>query len=160
MRDFCAAYHQKVTGYAATTEQLVTAWNRTNPRTGELEKAKLDVATRDAVTGNVVYLDTSITCAYSDDQSRQRARSGRDGLAAQNREDAKRRRYPPHGGDLVPVVFETGGRPGDATVAYVRSLAHGMEGAARTEVLRYAWQQLSCLLQVGNAEALLASIGT
>ena len=42
----------------------------------------------------------------------------------------------------------------------MRSLAHGLEGAARTEVLRYAWQQLSCLLQVGNAEALLAAIGT
>ena len=160
MRDFCAAYHHKVTGYSATTKQLVTAWHRTNPRTGEWEEAKLDVATRDAVTGAAVYLDVSIACAHSDDQSRQRARSGRDGLAAQSREDDKRRRYPPHGGDLVPVVFETGGRPGDAAVAYVRSLAHGLEGAARTEVLRYAWQQLSCLLQVGNAEALLAAMGT
>ena len=160
MRDFCAAYHQKITGYAATTEQLVPAWNRIHPRTGELEEAKLDVATRDAVTGNVIYLDTSIACAHSDDQSRQRARSGRDGLAAQLREDEKRRRYPPQGGELVPVVFETGGRPGDAAVAYVRSLARDLEGAGRTEVLRYAWQQLSCLLQVGNAEALLAAIGT
>ena len=85
MRDFCAAYHHKVTGYATTAEQLVPAWHRTNPRTGVLEEAKLDVATRDAVTGNVVYLDTSIACAHSDEQSRQRARSGRDGLAAQNR---------------------------------------------------------------------------
>ena len=124
-----------------------------------MEAAKLDVATRDAVTGNVVFLDASVTCAHSDEQSRQRARSGRDGLAAQTREDRKRQRYPPHGGELIPLVFETGGRPGDAAVAYVRSLAHGLEGAGRTEVLRYAWQQLSCLLQVGNAEALLAARG-
>ena len=93
---------------------MVTAWHRTNPRTGEWEEAKLDVATRDAVTGTAVYLDVSIACAHSDDQSRQRARSGRDGLAAQSREDDKRGRYPPRGGDLVPVVFETGGLPGDA----------------------------------------------
>ena len=45
-------------------------------------------------------------------------------------------------------------------MTYVRSLAHGLEGSARTEVLRFAWQQLSCLLQVGNAEALLAAIRT
>ena len=68
LRDFCAGYHHRVTGYTATTEQLVPAWNRTDPNTGEVEAAKLDVATRDAVTGNVVYLDASVTCAHSDTQ--------------------------------------------------------------------------------------------
>ena len=51
LRDFTASGHPKVTGYVANTEQRVTAWDRVNPRTGVLEEARLDVATRDAVSG-------------------------------------------------------------------------------------------------------------
>ena len=159
MRDFCVAYHAKVTGYAATTEQLVPAWNRIHPRTGELEEAKLDVATRDAVTGNVIHLDASVTRAHCDDQSRQRARSGRDGIAVLNREDDIRQRSPLRGGEVARVVFETSGRPGDAAVACARPLGHDREGIGRAEVLRCARQRLSCLLQVGSAMVLLATIG-
>eukprot|EP00959_Pyramimonas_sp_CCMP1952_P278413 5820766-Pyramimonas_sp.AAC.1 len=43
--DFRAGYHCRVTGYTATTEQLVLTWNRTDPNTGEVGAAKLDVAT-------------------------------------------------------------------------------------------------------------------
>ena len=53
-RDFCVAFHQKVTNFAAPAELVVAAWNRTNTRTRVLEETKLDVVTRDAVTGNVV----------------------------------------------------------------------------------------------------------
>ena len=53
----------------------------------------------------MIYLDTSIACAHSDDQSRQRARSGRDGIAAQNREDDKRRRYPPQRGEVAMLFI-------------------------------------------------------
>ena len=116
-------------------------------------------ATRDAISGQPVFLDVSVTCAHSDDLSRQRARAGRDGLAARNAADAKHLRYPPHGGELVPVIFEAGGRPGEETVAYVRSWAHDMAPARRTEVIRFAWQQLSTHLQTGNAELLLSALG-
>ena len=130
-----------------------------NPRTGLLEEARLDVATRDAVTGQTVFLDTSVTCAHSGTAPRQQARSNKDGLAATNAEDAKRERYPPEGGQLIPVVFETGGRPGDATVAYVRSWGHDIATAERTGVIRYGRQQLSTRLHFGSAEAILAAVG-
>ncbi len=57
------------------------------------------------------------------------------------------------------MVFEAGGRPGEATVAYVRSWDHDMAPAERTEVIRYGWQQLSTWLYLGNAEAILAAVG-
>ena len=71
----------------------------------------------------------------------------------------KRCRYPPSGGELVPLVFEAGGRPADETVAYVRTWGHGLAPGERSEVIRYGWQQLSNRLQIGNAEMILSSIG-
>ena len=47
IRDWVASTHQKCTGAFADTEQHVPQWDRINPRTGELERAVLDVATRD-----------------------------------------------------------------------------------------------------------------
>ena len=137
----------------------VAAWDRINPRTGALEEARLDVATRDAVHGRPIYVDTTVTCAQSDNVPRQRARSNRDGLAASTAVDVKRARYPPSGGELVPVAFENGGRPAETTVAYVRSWGAAFEGTERSEVLRFAWQQLSLLLQAGNAELVLSALG-
>ena len=59
----------------------------------------------------------------------------------------------------MPLVFEAGGRPAEETVAYVRSLGSGLEGAERTQVLRFAWQQYSNVLQTGNAEMILSAVG-
>ena len=53
-------------------------------------------------------------------------------------------------------VFEAGGRPAEETVAYVRSLGQGFEGPERTQVLRFAWQQYSNVLQAGNDEMILS----
>ena len=141
----------------ALTEQHVPEWDRVNPRTGVLEEARLDVATRDAITGHQIYIDVSVTCAHSSTALRQRARFNHDGLAAVNAADSKRERYPPAGGELVPLIFEAAGRPGAETVALVRSWGHDLEPAQKTETIRYAWQQLSTLLQTGNAEVLLAT---
>ncbi len=124
-----------------------------------MEEAKLDVATRDAVTGRKIFIDTTVTCAHSGYEPRQRARSNKDGLAASQAVDKKRERYPPSGGELVPAAFEAGGRPAEEMVAYVRTWGHGLEPAERTQVIRYAWQQYSTLLQVGNAEMILGAIG-
>ena len=63
------------------------------------------------------------------------------------------------GGELVPLVFEAGGRPAEETVAYVRSLGYGLDGAERTQLLRFAWQQYSTVLQAGNAEMILSAVG-
>ena len=159
LRDFTASFHPKVTGFTTNTEQRVTAWDRVNPRTGLLEEARLDVATRDAVSGRTIYVDASVTCAHSGYEPRQRARAGRDGVAAADAVRQKRQRYPPSGGELVPLIFEAGGRPAEETVAFVRSWATELEDAERTKVIRHAWQQYSCALQAGNAEMILSAIG-
>ena len=143
----------------AQTEQRVVAWDRVNPRTGLLEEARLDVATRDALTGRLVFVDVTVTCAYSGYEPRQRARARKDGLAVVTAVGVKRRRYPPSGGELIPMAWEDGGRPAEETVTYVRSWAHSFPPAERSEVIRYAWQQLSCLLQTGNAEMILSAVG-
>ena len=48
--------------------------------------------------------------------------------------NGKHRRYPPSGGDLVPLAFEDGGRPADETVAYVRTWGHRLASGERSEV--------------------------
>ena len=48
---------------------------------------------------------------------------------------------------------------GEETVAFVRSWGHGADLAERTEIIRYAWQQLSTILQTGNAEMILSALG-
>ena len=135
------------------------AWDQTNLRTGALEEARLDMATRDAATGRKIFVYACVTCAHSGYEPRQRARAGKDGVAAADAVRGKRRRYPPTGGELVPLVFEAGGRPAAETVAYVRSLAVGLEDAERSKAIRYAWQQYSTVLQTGNAEMILSAIG-
>ena len=137
----------------------MTSWDRTNPRTGQWEEARLDVATRDAVTALPVFVDTTVTCAHSGYQPRLRARANKDGLAADNAVGVKRARYPPSGGNLAPLALEAAGRPAAETVSFVRSWGHGFDPAERSEVIRYAWQEISCLLQVGNAEILLSATG-
>ena len=98
LRDFVAGYHRRTTGVVTHTEQRVVAWDRVNPRTGLMEEARLDVATRDAITGRSIFVDTTVTCAYSGYLPRQQARAGKDGLAAVNAVDVKRTRYPPSDG--------------------------------------------------------------
>ena len=112
------------------TEQRVVAWDRINPRTGQLEEARLDFATRDALTGRSVFADVTVTCAYSGYEPCQRARARKDGLAAVNAVAKKRDRYPPSGGELIPLAWEDGGRPAEETVTYVRSWGHGFPGGA------------------------------
>ena len=129
------------------------------PRNGLLEEARLDVATRDAASGRKIFVDASATYAHSGYEPRQRARAGRDGVAAVDAVRGKRRRYPPSGGELVPLVFEAGGRPAEETVAFVRSWGLGLDSADRSRVIRYAWQQYSTVLQSGNAEMILSAIG-
>ena len=137
----------------------MVAWDRVNPRTGALQEARLDVATRDSASGRKIFVDVCVTCAHSGYGPRQQARAGKDGVAAADSVRGKRSRYPPSGGELVPLVFEAGGRPADETVAFVRSWAVDLDSAERARMIRYAWQQYSCTVQRGNAEMILSSIG-
>ena len=67
--------------------------------------------------------------------------------------------YATDGGELVPLIFEAGGRPAEETVASVRSLGLELDSAERTQVMRLAWQQYSNVLQAGNAEMILSAVG-
>ena len=120
-RDFTAKSHKDVTDKLALKEQHVIVCDLVNPKTGELEEARLDVCTRDAVSKHLIYIDVMITCAHSIYGPRHRARSNNNGMTAMNAVDKKRDRYPPSGGELVPLVFEAGGRTADETVAFVRA---------------------------------------
>jgi len=159
LKHFTAAFHQKVSGFVAVKEQRVSAWDRLNPSTGVLEEAVLDVSTRDAATSRKIFVDVTVTCAHSGYQPRQRARAHKDGVAAAQAVLTKRQRYPPSGGELVPLAFEDGGRPADETAAFVRSWGLSLPPAERSEVIRHAWQQYSAILQAGNAEMILSALG-
>ena len=158
LRDWHAAEHTALTGFAAPTEQRVPAWDRVHPDTGVLEQARLDVVTSEPVEGRKVQIDWSVTCEHSTYAPRRHARSNKDGLAASNMVDVKRHRYPPSGGlELVPMVFETGGRPSDEAITFLRTYGHGLEDAERAEALGGLWRRLSRKLQFGNAEMVLSA---
>ena len=115
------------------------------------------MATRDAATGQPIYVDWSVTCAHSDNLERRRARSNNDGLAASQAVSVKRNRYPPSGGELVPAVLETGGRPADELVSFVRSYGANLPEAERSAVIATAWRRIQRTLVVGNAEMILSA---
>ena len=157
LRDWHAPFHQAQTGFFAVTEKRVPAWDRVDPVTGDLEEARLDVATRDAATAQPVFVDWSATCGHGTYVPRRRARSNKDGLAASQAVDKKRVRYPPAGGELVPAVLESGGRPADELVAFVRSYGHGLSDSERSSAIASAWRQIQRTLAVGNAEMVLSA---
>ena len=66
---------------------------------------------------------------------------------------------PPSGGELIPLVFEAGGRPAEETVEFVPSWGLELDPAERSNVIRYAWQQYSTVLQSGNAEMIFSANG-
>ena len=72
--------------------------------------------------------------------------------------EVKRTRYPPRGGELVPLVFEAGGRPSDEAATFIRSYGHGLSDAERAVALGGLWRRLSRVLQIGNAEMVLSAV--
>ena len=159
LRDFHAKRHTELTGYAAPTEQHVPGWDRRLPN-GTVEEAKLDVATVDHNTGRHIYVDWAVTCAHSTYAPRRHARSNRSGLAAAQRVDDKRARYPPRQGlELIPMVFEAGGRPSEEAAAFVRSYGANLEDDERGELLSRLWRDISVTLHTGNAEMVLSALG-
>ena len=158
LRDWHAPFHTAQTGYTADREQFASQWDRVNPRTGEVELARLDVATRDAATAQPIYVDWSVTCEHTTYQPRRRARANKDGLAAAEAVDKKRSSYPPEGGEMIPAVLESGGRPADELVALVRSYGQDLDAGGRATVIATAWRQMHRTLVVGNAEMVLSAV--
>ena len=109
--------------------------------------------------GRQIFIDWCITCVHSTNAPRRGARAETDGLAAAQAVEKKRDRYPPHGGELVPLVFETGGRPSDEATSFVRSYGADLDDGDRSELLGGLCRQISRTLQRGNAEMLLSALG-
>jgi hypothetical protein len=89
-------------------------------RHGSLVRARMDLVVR--TEGRRWLCDVTVVDAESSDPARRRQRAGRDGHAAASAEDSKRRRY---GSAVVPLVWETGGRIGDAGLNFLRRLYAG-----------------------------------
>ena len=120
-----------------------------------IERARLDVVFNNR-HGQRVYLDVVVPSAGTTNPETARARAAKDGAAAARAADGKRVRYP--GPDLVPFAIEALGRPGKDALSFLRSLAP-TDPETRSVVLGSAWQELSVLLQMENAELLLAAAG-
>ena len=138
-------------------EQFVQKWDRLGRVDGDdtIEHAKLDVAFTNC-HGQRTYLDVVVPTAGSTNVETVRARAVKDGAAAARAEDGKRVRYP--GPDLVPFAVEALGRPGKDAVAFLRSLAPA-DPELRSAALGAAWQSLSVLLQMENADLVLSAAG-
>jgi hypothetical protein len=165
LRDWAAATHTKCTGLPAVIEQRVPEWDTVDLETGELQAAILDVAFSDPRTGRRLLGDVVVKEAFSVDAATLRSRARRDGKAAADAAASKRRRYPLGGASLVPLPFETGGRPGEDTIGFVRrcgaawAALHGEDDAEKQVATSQLWQECSTLLQLGNAELILSANG-
>ena len=166
IRDWAAAAYAECTGLPTRTEQRVPEWDLVDRDTGEVEEARLDVATSDPGTGAPLYVDVVVKCAYSVDASLLRRRARRSGCAASDAAAAKRRRYASAGASLWPLALEAGGRPSDEAAAFVRLCGSAYVQTHKAEDGQPAptptwrlWQELSTLLHLGNAELILSAVG-
>ena len=106
--------------------------------------------------GHIKEEDVVVPTAGTTNPEMARSRAERDGAAAARAADGKRVRHP--GPDLVPFAVEALGRPGKDVVSFLRSLAPA-DPEQRSVVLGSAWQALSVILQMENAELLLSAAG-
>jgi hypothetical protein len=157
IRDWLADTIGELTGQATTIEQFVPKWDRVVQVNGtnNIERARLDVVFTN-LHGQRTYLDVVVPTAGTTNPETARSRAAKDGAAAARAADGKRVRYP--GPDLVPFAVEALGRPGKDAVSFLRSLAPA-DPELRSAALGSAWQALSVVLQMENAELLLAAAG-
>jgi len=123
-----------------------------------LEQARLDVGFRDE-EGSLGYVDVSYVNACSTDPATTLARAQTAGKAASEREEQKRKRYPPEKNphaELVPFVVEARGRLGAEVLPFLRQHAPA-DPALRTAVLARATREISIITQRGLAALLLSA---
>ena len=124
-----------------------------------LEEARLDVGFTDE-QGSQGYVDVSYAnvCSLAGPAvTLARARTA--GKAASDREDEKRKRYPPAQHphvELIPFVVEARGRLGAEVLPFLRQHAPA-DPVLRSAVLARATREVSILTQRGLAALLLAA---
>ena len=133
--------------------------NRRRLLRGKTFEAILDVVTTDPSTGIPLYFDVCVWTAHSRDPSTVYTRAQHPGRAVADAAASKHRRYPRAGSLLQPLPLEAGGRLGQDFVSFVRRC-----GAAASEDEPQAcsrlWFEASTILQMANAELILAANGT
>ena len=144
---------------ALRTRTVQTANGAVEEPVRELEQARLDVAFRDG-EGSLGYVDVAYANACSlGDPATTLARARTAGKAAGEREEEKRRRYPPALNphvELIPFVVEARGRLGAEVMPFLRQHAPA-DPVIRSAVLARATREISTLTQRGLAALLLAA---
>ena len=123
-----------------------------------LKQAVLDVGFRDD-EGALGYVDVSYTNAVTMDATSTLRAARTAGKAAAEREEHKRRRYPPEKyphAELIPFVVEARGRLGAEVLPFLRQHAPADE-PVRSAVLARATREISIITQRGLAALLLAA---
>ena len=146
VRDTLARRWRADLGLYVLSEQRTPQYDYTDSK-GKTVRARMDLIVN--VDGTRWQCDVTIVDADSDDPARRRQRAARDGVAAASAEDAKRRRY---GKGVVPLVWETGGRIGEAGLNFLRRLYAGE--AAKLSALM---QEIGCVVAAGTATASIAA---
>ena len=141
---FCAVY--SLLGQAVSIETVALLISSVLP--------SFDSICKPTCSNLVIHVDVAVVHALRSSNARL-APAMRDGYTCAVEESNKRRRYP--GGRLTPAVFECHGRCGDAMAAMLRSVHRSLPPDERAIALGRAWQALSCTLQRGNAEIILAA---
>ena len=122
-----------------------------------LRQAVLDVGFRDD-EGTLGYADVAYTNATSEDAAATMRAARTAGKSASEREEHKRKRYPPAANphvELIPFVVEARGRLGAEVLPFLRQHAPAAE-PVRSAALARATRELSVLTQRGLAALLLA----
>ena len=140
--------------WAVGEEQYIEAWNKMK-RDGSIEHAKLDLVVQVPWRGRVA-LDISVTEAATATNLGGSSRPPRPGAAAKTREREKHTRYPPLAStpELIPIVYEAGGRPGREAGAFLCTMVASDDD--RAMVLEDLRQRVAVALQRGNAALLLS----
>ena len=182
LRDWVEAWLKRVCHLPwVDHEQVVPEWNRwvqkKNETTGapefrevrtadgprleavmELQQAVLDVAYTDD-EGTRGYVDVAYTNACTDDARATERNARTPGRAASEREEHKRKRYPPEKNphaELTPFVVEARGRLGSEVLSFLKQHAPAEE-SLRSVVLATALREISIVTQLGLARLLLSA---
>ena len=140
--------------WAVAEKQYIEAWSKTKPA-GSAEHAKLDFVIQVPWRGRLA-LDISVTEAAAATNLGGSSRPPRPGAAAKTREREKHVRYPSQASapELIPIVYEAGGRPGREAEAFLRAMVANDDD--RAIVLEDLHQRVAVALR-GNAALLLSA---
>ena len=139
-------------GYTCNREQHIPELDYTDDK-GITHQGIMDIVCH--THSGLFLIDISVTDAVSASPKYNNSHARHDGNAATTREHDKQRRYHHHP-NLIPFVFETGGRWGTTAEAWIKSIAP-TDPDERSECLAQLRYTLSTTLQRSVADAILTA---